>query len=64
MVCATCGSEDVFRDAWAEWDPEGQRWELGTVFDAAFCAKCDNRTLIREKAIRRRRAADENPVSA
>jgi hypothetical protein len=38
-VCNECGGEVVV-DAWAEWDYEGQRWELGETFDNGFCTTC------------------------
>lgn len=40
MVCDTCGSEDVFVDAWASWNTEAQRWELENTFDAGYCNDC------------------------
>lgn len=40
VVCRACGSENVARDAWAEWDAEAQRWELASVFAAAVCHDC------------------------
>lgn len=48
MRCRTCGSADVMRDAWAEWDDALQAWVLGAVFDAAFCATCEADTSIDE----------------
>ncbi len=42
MVCGQCGSEDVKRDAWAEWNPDTGSWELENVFDAAYCQNCDD----------------------
>lgn len=39
--CATCGSADVLRDAWAGWNSLTGAWELDQVFDHAFCRKCD-----------------------
>jgi hypothetical protein len=41
IVCGTCGSDDVSRDAWANWDTREQQWVLGSVFDYAHCHKCD-----------------------
>ena len=39
MVCATCGGENVKRDAWAVWSVPDQIWELeGEPFDHAYCA--------------------------
>lgn len=48
MVCGTCGSENVKRDAWAVWDEAEQKWVLGPVFDDAFCDDCDRETEIKE----------------
>lgn len=40
-VCTTCGSSDVFVDAFAAWYPEGGTWELASVFDDnAVCNQC------------------------
>lgn len=48
IVCAHCGSDDVMRDAWAVWNEETQQWELGAVFDAAFCEKCEGDATLEE----------------
>lgn len=38
MVCNTCGSEDVGRDAFAEWDYELQQWVLrGDPYGEQIC---------------------------
>ena len=39
--CEDCGSDQVSRDANADWDPETQQWVLGAVYDAGFCHKCE-----------------------
>jgi hypothetical protein len=44
IVCGTCGSTDVSRDAWGDWNVEWQEWELRTVFDYAHCHRCDDET--------------------
>lgn len=41
FVCRRCGSDQVVRDAWACWSVEDQEWELGEVFDYAFCMTCE-----------------------
>lgn len=51
MVCATCGSEDVSRDAWGDWDMTAQGWVLRCVFDYAHCHACDGETRIEEVVI-------------
>ena len=48
IVCAHCGSENVMRDAWAEWDIAKQEWVLQNVFDQGFCADCDSEESLDE----------------
>lgn len=38
MVCSHCGGEDVFADAYAEWDVEAQAWEVTQTFERAGTA--------------------------
>ena len=40
IICGTCGSNEVSRDAWANWDIGEQEWTLGSVFDQGFCHRC------------------------
>ena len=40
MVCRTCGSDAVTRDAWAAWHEGEQRWQISALFDHAFCHDC------------------------
>jgi len=40
-VCDECGDE-IIVDAWAQWDFEGQRWELKTSMDSGWCNTCDS----------------------
>ena len=42
IVCGTCGSDDVTRDAIGDWSVKTQRWELRTVLDNAYCNRCDS----------------------
>jgi hypothetical protein len=51
IVCRTCGSEDVSRDAWGDWDVATQQWVLRTVFDYAHCHACDTETRLEEVLI-------------
>lgn len=48
MVCSRCGSDDLSRDAWADWDIGKQAWVLRCAFDYAHCHKCDGETSIME----------------
>lgn len=47
-VCQNCGSNRVTRDAWAEWDVEMQQWSLGSIYDQAFCHRCEVDTRLVE----------------
>lgn len=51
MVCDSCGSQDVQRDAWAEWSVEEQEWVLSQCFDHAFCNDCAGECHIVDEAI-------------
>ena len=51
MVCGACGSPQVTRDAWAEWDEERQAWTLGAVFAFAFCHRCQQAARIEERVL-------------
>ena len=51
MVCTTCGSDDVVRDAWAAWDKDTQAWELHSIYDNAFCNTCSGETTIEEEVL-------------
>lgn len=41
-LCANCGSENIVKDAWAEWDIDKQEWVLSTFFDDTFCQDCES----------------------
>ena len=53
MICGTCGSDDVSRDAWADWDTRNQDLVLGSVFDYVHCHRCDCETSIIEVELAR-----------
>jgi hypothetical protein len=38
--CNACGSDNIKKDAYAEWDVEQQEWVLCTVFDDTVCDDC------------------------
>lgn len=48
ILCATCGSTDVSRDAWAKWDVGLQQWTMRDVYDHAYCHTCDHETRLTE----------------
>lgn len=48
IVCGTCGSDNVRRDAWAEWCCDTQDWVLGTVFDQGHCEACEGEASLDE----------------
>ena len=39
-VCPYCKSPRIAIDATAEWDNEGQRWELRATHSCATCDEC------------------------
>ncbi|WP_095012551.1 hypothetical protein [Tsuneonella mangrovi] len=51
MICGTCGSPLVSRDAWADWDEVAQDWTLGAIYDFAFCHTCETETRIVEASL-------------
>jgi hypothetical protein len=52
IICATCQSEDVLADAYAEWNVARQKWEIQNVFDkGAYCNLCGGETRLIEKEI-------------
>lgn len=48
IVCGTCGSDHVSRDAWADWDTGQQEWVLGAVFDYGHCHQCEGESSLIE----------------
>jgi hypothetical protein len=61
MVCSRCGSTNVLRDAYAEWDITKQDWVLQNVFDHAVCdsEKCNGyETRIDEELIEEKEDGD------
>jgi hypothetical protein len=50
-VCAYCDSDEISRDAWADWDTGSQSWVLGAVFDYAHCHRCERETSLTEREI-------------
>jgi len=51
MVCSTCGSTNVRRDAQVAWNTDTQDWELTAVFDHADCEDCGGETNIEEQPL-------------
>lgn len=51
IVCAECGSDDVRRDAFAEWSVENQEWELAAVLDQGYCETCGGEADLEEEEI-------------
>jgi hypothetical protein len=48
FVCAACKGKNVKRDAWAQWDPRNQFWEVKSIHDQAYCDDCDEETNLEE----------------
>ncbi len=45
-TCQSCGSRNVLRDAWAEWNFASGEWALGQTFDQCFCEACEQDTSL------------------
>jgi hypothetical protein len=61
QVCATCGSEDVLADAFAEWDVENQCWSVQSVMDKGhYCNACGGECRIEERLERGPLAEDDD----
>lgn len=59
IVCNDCGSDDIARDAWANWDEDRQEWVLHSVLDAGFCHRCEEEAkLVELPLLRRVKGAD------
>jgi hypothetical protein len=48
IICGRCGSDEVSRDAWANWDVDQQEWILGNVFDYGHCHRCEGESSLIE----------------
>ena len=46
MICQICGSENVVKDALAEWDKEKQNWVLRAVLDNTNCEDCESEDCV------------------
>ena len=53
MVCGTCGSTEVRKDAWGAWVEEIQDWELEAIYDDSFCIECDCKCTIKSEEIKK-----------
>ena len=51
IICGTCGSDEVSRDAWANWDIGKQEWVLGAIFDYGHCHRCEGESRLIEVEI-------------
>lgn len=40
--CKGCGSENVVKDAYVEWDKVAQAWVVKCVLETAECLDCDS----------------------
>jgi len=40
--CAQCGSRNVIRDAFAQWNLSAQVWEMSGTNDYLYCGDCDS----------------------
>lgn len=47
--CASCGSEDVVKDAYAVWSEDDQEWVLDATYDNTDCNGCDSKDVSLEE---------------
>jgi hypothetical protein len=40
-VCPRCGSDEILRDACAQWDPALQSWVLISIYNSETCLACE-----------------------
>lgn len=52
ILCATCGSPEVSRDATARWNVGLQDWVLAGVQDQATCEACGGAVGVVEAPLR------------
>ena len=50
-VCRYCGTDDVLVDAYVQWNPDAQQWEVASTYDVAFCPACDGDTRLEWKEL-------------
>ncbi len=49
FICSDCGSDEVYSDALAQWNPETWTWEVTSVFPKGdVCSPCDGPTTMVE----------------
>lgn len=48
MRCESCGSEDVRKDAFAEWKAAAGAWVLAETYDACHCNACEGEAKLEE----------------
>ena len=41
FVCTHCHSTHILHDAWAQWNPDTESFELAEVYDQKFCGNCE-----------------------
>lgn len=39
-ICRFCHSENILKDAYAQWDTKAQQWVLHCVYDYTICDEC------------------------
>lgn len=49
--CENCDSQNVVKDANAEWDEDTQTWILRSYYDQGYCCECETEVNIIDKHI-------------
>jgi hypothetical protein len=51
IVCSTCGSNDIRRNADCIWNTVKQAWEVVSLFDSFTCESCGTECNVSERKI-------------
>jgi hypothetical protein len=46
-ICKHCGSSEVVFDAYAQWNPESQDFEIYNTFDDSWCQECEGANTVK-----------------
>jgi hypothetical protein len=51
FICATCGSNDIEKDANVYWNTDLQKWDIASIYGEAYCRNCGCERNIKEKEL-------------
>lgn len=63
LICAECGSDDLYGTAAVVWEEDGQLWEIDGHIATMHCRTCDRENVeVNKVQITGRPTPDEVPV--